>query len=143
MGYTISDDNRLEPLQSNGGLAWQGVIGATVTSVGAVAFRDHRRVRLVCLTGDLAAGATVTFRLLQSTNAAKAGGKAIGAGKTVTFTDTEDNATKGIDVNVDEMDVSNGFNHVYSNCSEGGQVKADIAATLEWRDPRYAPASRT
>ncbi len=144
MGATITEKNWIDNVNTatnSGGLATTSLNNSNVSSTVAVPFRDHRRVRAVC---SVAANAgSVTFSVLQSTNAALAGVKAIGAGKTVVIGATEDETSDVIDVNVDEMDIAGGFTFVSTYAVETATAAATgCKANLEWGDGRYEVAAR-
>ncbi len=105
-----------------------------------VSMKNYHAALVIIQSATIAAGGAVTVQLRQATSAAGAGAKNI-TGYTSSFSDTDDNKVKTIDVKSENLDTNNGFTYLGVLLTETGSQNAAMSATFVRGNPRYAQAS--
>jgi len=123
-----------------------GTIDPDAQAAGAVtsdyvSLGDFNGVMAVVQTGILGTSATVDAVLVQATDSAGTGSKAI-TGKAITqlVKATNDDDQAILQVVSEELDTDNGFTHVACTLTVG-TATSDVGCTLLGVNPRHAPAS--
>lgn len=100
------------------------------------------RVMAIIETGTLGASATLDAKLQQCQDSGGTGLKDITGAAITQLTQAGGDSDKYaiIEVNVDQLDVENGFDHVLLSIT-GATAASDYSGIVLGFDPRYAPAS--
>ena len=101
------------------------------------------RVMVVIMAGTLGTSATVDASILQATDSAGTGAKALSPAKAITqLTEAGTDSDKQVIINVqaDELDISNDFDHIAVSV-DIGTATSDFAAVIFGFNPRSMPAS--
>jgi hypothetical protein len=104
-----------------------------------VSIKDHPRIVAKCSVGAIAATGTLTFQVRQAQDSSGTGVKALKA--SAALDDTDDNQDIWLEIQAEELDVDNGFDHVRI------EVVAATAASLVQAEllgfvGRYGPAAQ-
>lgn len=115
---------------------------ASTVTTGWIAAKDFHSFLAIVMAGTLGSSATLDAKLEQATSAAGAGAKDI-TGKAITQltqagTDSDKQALINLDPN--ELDVSNGFTHFRLSMTVA-TATSDAGGIVLGLDPRYGPAS--
>lgn len=88
---------------------------ASTLTTGFISMRDFYYIQFIILNGAMGASATVNFKVEQATDSSGTGVKDISPAKEITqLTQAGTDSDKQVQVNINanELDVDNGFNHV-------------------------------
>lgn len=118
-------------------------VGAGATAhTGATWIKVDKFARILAIVAVGSTDRTVDASIKQASDSAGTGAKAI-TGKAVTqFSPTDDNKVKLINLDVSELDVEGGFEHIRLEMVSGaGGTTTLIGGLLLGGVPRYGPAS--
>ena len=136
--YTARISELMYPLATE----YADSLGPAVTSSAWVSMENYHRGWLYLNVGDISADTTVDCYLQQATTVGGAGGKAI-TGKAITqLTAGDDDSLVCIELQSEEMDVTNLFDFVRVVLHINGST-AEVAYSFFGCQPRYAAVPTT
>ena len=104
----------------------------------------HDLALFCCHCSAMAAGASVTFQVMQATDAAGTGAKVVTVATTTIAQATDGtNVTKVIDLNSRQLDVANGFDWVAIKATETATANATVCVQAIRTGSRYSNAGMT
>lgn len=117
-------------------------IGASTTAhTGATWIKVDKFARILAVAQVGSTDRSVDVFVRQASDSAGTGTKAI-TGKTFSFTATDDNKVVLINLDVSELDIEGGFEHIRLEMSSGaGGTTTLVGGLLLGGVPRFAPAS--
>ena len=115
---------------------------AGAATSGWVSAANFNKFLALVQTGAFGASATVDANIQQAQDGTGTGAKAIGSGRAITQLVAASNANQQVEINLDaqELDVSNGFSYIQLTVTVGVAATETSAALLGF-NPRFAPAS--
>jgi len=119
------------------------VIGATGTVPASYVDAGlYERFVILIGAGDMGTSGTIDAQVVQATAAAGTGSKNItGAAITQLVTATDDDSFVTIEVQSDQLDLANGFNHVSVTITIGGAA-CNVVAYFLGLNPRSVPVTQ-